>query len=55
MSSERASFVGRRINLQSQTEELTPNRKNSFNLRRNDLANDRLILEVAYLHNVALI
>src|SRR5271157_5427208 len=30
MSSERASFVGRRISLQSQTEGLAPNRKNSF-------------------------
>jgi uncharacterized protein (DUF4415 family) len=29
MSSERASSAGRRISLQSQTEELPPNRKNS--------------------------
>jgi hypothetical protein len=28
MSSERASFAARRISLQSQTEELAPNRKN---------------------------
>jgi hypothetical protein len=29
VSSERASFAGRRISLQSQTEELAPNRKKS--------------------------
>jgi len=33
MSSERASFAGRRISLQSQTEELAPNRKKSCKCR----------------------
>jgi hypothetical protein len=44
MSSERASFAGRRISLQSQTEELAPNRKISLLMQDNDLANDTLSL-----------